>query len=338
VTHPRARGKRFFRPRLPGLCRVLRWKFVFYDLLLPVLRGLGPRRGDAILGFLGWLAMFLRPGRRRRLRVALARASVALDADWPIQVALPALAANTARFLARDYPLDRLSDQAVLDRFDVTGYERLRTTLAHGRGAILVGSHMGAHIAGVHWLFRSGLPLRLLVQRPRHVSRELNRRFDQVGPHPQAEMFLRRDLSPAVAVERVFRARSTLRDGLAIYLNGDIPWTGPNTCTGILLGRRQQFLAIWAELAILTASPVFLTFCTHLPGGRFYLELEAIGYLAPGDEEHAVADYLKQLEARIASRPADAVAHLTWSCYESPPITSQHRTRTRRLPERLKTE
>ena len=72
-----------------------------------------------------------------------------------------------------------------------------------------------------------------------------------------------------------------MRDGLAIYLNGDIPWTGPNTCPGILLGRRQQFLAIWAELAILTASPVFLIFCTHLPGGRFYLELEAIGHLAP---------------------------------------------------------
>ena len=143
------------------------------------------------------------------MRLALSRASVALDADWSIEAALPALAANTARFLRADYPLDRLSDRAVLDRFDVRGHERLRTTLAHGRGAILVGSHMGAHIAGVHWLFRSGLPLKITGAAPRHVSRELNRRFDQVGPHPQAEMFLRRDLSPAVAVERVFRARST---------------------------------------------------------------------------------------------------------------------------------
>ncbi len=40
---------------------------------------------------------------------------------------------------------------------------------------------------------------------PRHVSSELNHRFDAGGLHPQAEMFLRRDLSPAVAVERVFR-------------------------------------------------------------------------------------------------------------------------------------
>ncbi len=188
------------------LRRVLSWKFVFYDLLLPVLRALGPARGDAILGGLGRLAMVLRPGQVGHLRTVLERARTALDADWSIEATWPHLAANTARFLARDYPLDRQDDESVLRRFEVRGYDRLRATLANGRGAILVGSHLGAHIAGVHWLYRSGVPLRLLVQRPRHVSAELNSRFDAGGIHPQAEMFLRRDLSPAVAIERVFRA------------------------------------------------------------------------------------------------------------------------------------
>jgi lauroyl/myristoyl acyltransferase len=298
--------------------RTLNWKFVFYDLLMPALRALGPARGDAILGFLGWLAMVSRPRRATRMRSALRRASKALDADWSIETTCPALAANTARFLARDYSLDRQTDEAVLSRFDVRGYERLHATLSEGGGAILVGSHLGAHIAGVHWLFRRGVPLRLLVQRPRHVSGELNHRFDAGGRHPQTDMFLRRDLSPAVAIERVFRARSALRDGLAIYLNGDIPWSGPNTCAGRLLGRPQRLLAIWTELAVLTGTPVFLVFCTHLPAGRFALEIEAIGHLRPGDEENAIADYLKQLEARIATRPAEAVAHLLWPCYESP--------------------
>jgi len=302
------------------LRRILSWKFVFYELLLPALRQLGPARGDVILGLLGRLAMAVRPRRRRRLRAALSRASAALDADWSIETTWPALAANTARFLGRDYPLDCKPDQEVLSRFDVRGYDRLRATLADRRGSILVGSHLGAHIAGVHWLFRRGVPLRLLVQRPRHVSRELNRRFDAGGVHPQHEMFLRRDLSPAVAVERVLQARAALRDGLAIYLNGDIPWSGPNTCAGMLLGRRQRLLAIWTELAVLTGAPVFLVFCTHLPCGRFALEIEAIGHLRPGEEETAVADYLKQLEARIATCPADAVAHLAWPCYESAPL------------------
>ena len=88
----------------------------------------------------------------------------------------------------------------------------------------------------------------------------------------------------------------------------------------MLLGRPQRLLAIWTELAVLTGTPVFLVFCTHLPAGRFSLEIEAIGHLRSGEEETAVADYLKQLEARIASCPADAVAHLFWPCYESPSV------------------
>jgi lauroyl/myristoyl acyltransferase len=147
-------------------------------------------------------------------------------------------------------------------------------------------------------------------------------------------MFLRRDLSRAVAVERVFRARAALRDGLAIYLNGDIPWTGPNTCAGRLLGRPQRFLAIWTELAVLTSAPVFLVFCTHLPGGRFALEFEAIGHLHAGEEESAVADYLKQLEARIEASPADAVAHLAWPCYVSPPSPGHKASRRRAAASR----
>jgi phosphatidylinositol dimannoside acyltransferase len=329
--------KRRFSLTTRRLRRILSWKFLFYDLLLPILRALGPARGDAVLGLLGRLAMAARPRSRNRLRAALARAGAALDVDWSIDATWPRLAANTARFLGRDYPLDRLPDAAILSRFDVRGYERLSATLRDGRGAILVGSHLGAHIAGVHWLFRRGVPLRLLVQRPRHVSRELNRRFDAPGPHPQSEMFLRRDLSPAVAVERIFRARAALRDGLAIYLNGDIPWYGPNTCSGLLLGRRQRLLAIWTELAILTGAPVFLVFCTHQDGGRFALEIEAIGHLRPGEEETAVADYLKQLEARIATSPADAVAHLAWPCYESPPSCApQLRRKKRAINERLR--
>ncbi len=303
------------------LRHILSWKFVFYDVLLPALRGLGPARGDRILCGLGRLVLAMQPRRRARLREALRRAGAALEADWSIREIWPVLAGNTARFLARDYPLDRQPDGAVLSRFDVRGYERLGAALERGRGAILVGSHLGAHIAGVHWLYRRGVPLRLLVQRPRHVSAELNRRFDAGGPHPQAELFLRRDLSPAVAVERILRARAALRDGLAVYLNGDIPWSGPNTCLGRLLGRPQRLLAIWTELAVLTRAPVFLVFCTHAPAGRFSLEFEPLGWLRSGDEGLAVADYLRQLESRIANSPADAVAHLVWPCYEPRPHT-----------------
>ena len=102
---------------------------------------------------------------------------------------------------------------------------------------------------------------------------------------------------------------------MALYLSGDIPWQGPNARPGRLLGRAHRFLAIWTELAVITRAPVFHVFCTYLAGGRFRLEFEAVGRVQAGEETEAVADYLKQLEARIASEPAQAVAHLLWPCF-----------------------
>ena len=280
---------------------------MFYDLLLPLLRMLGPTRGDAILGWLGRVAMAVRPRRRQRFR-ACTRARQCrprcrlVDRDHMAGAGVEHGAVPGPRLPARS-PVRRGRPESVRrTRLRAAGRDALRPAAAPSWSAVT----WGPTSPGVHWLFRRGVPLRLLVQRPRHVSRELNRRFDARGQHPQAEMFLRRDLSPAVAVERVFRARAALRDGLAIYLNGDIPWTGPNTCAGRLLGRPQRFLAIWTELAVLTNAPVFLVFCTHLPDGRFALEIEAIGHLHAGEEESAIADYLKQLEARIVASPADA--------------------------------
>ncbi len=118
-------------------------------------------------------------------------------------------------------------------------------------------------------------------------------------------------------------------------MNGDIPWSGPNTCPGRLLGRQHRMLAIWTELAVLTHAPVFLVFCTHAPAGRFNLEIEPLGWLRRGEEAVAVADYLRQLESRIANSPADAVAHLVWPCYEpgpqAAPVPRTARTRRRKV-------
>jgi lauroyl/myristoyl acyltransferase len=191
--------------------------------------------------------------------------------------------------------------------------------MADGQGAILVGSHLGAHLSGLHWLFRSGLPVRALVQRPCHLSHSLARLFDQTrGNYPQSDFFLRRRLPPTEAVDLLIRARAALRDGHSLYFCGDVPWPGHNARTGQLLGRSYRFLAIWTELAVLTRAPVFHVFCSHLPGGRYRLEIEDVGRIQPGEEDEAVADYLKQLEARIAIDPSQAVAHLLWPCFQAP--------------------
>src|SRR5262249_1038727 len=155
------------------------------------------------------------------------------------------LEGNRARFLARDCPLDGGSDEAFFARFDVRGAEHLQEALGRGRGVIMVGSHLGAHLSATHWLYRRGIPLRMLIQRPQHVSRLLQSRFDDdTGPLPQSGFFLRRRLNPEEASKRIFRTRSALRAGMIVYMKGDVPWIGPNTRPGRLLGRSQTFQSL----------------------------------------------------------------------------------------------
>ncbi len=147
----------------------------------------------------------------------------------------------------------------------------------------------------------------------------MNRWFDRKDvPYPQNGFFLRRDCSPVLAVERVLRARAALRDGMAVYLTGDIPWNGPNARPGRFLGQNRRFLSIWADLAAQTRRPVFIVLCNHAGNGRFTLTIDPPWTLQRGDEPSAVVRYLDRLEDAIAARPDDAVAHLLWPCYGPP--------------------
>ncbi len=293
----------------------LSWKPLFYEALLPVLRRLGPERGDAVLSRLGNL-LGLWPARRRELEAALERARGALGTSWEPKSTRALLEVNILRFLARDCLLDETTEASFVDRFEVQGGDNLRAALDAGRGVVVVGSHLGNHLAAMHWMYRTGIPLRLLIQRVPHCSRYLRARFDdESGPHPQTGFFLRRDLAPEVAAQRVFRTRAALRDGLAVYLKGDVPWIGPNTRPGRFLGVERPFQALWAEFAGRFRAPVVMVFCTHLPVGRFRLVFDTPWNVDRGDEQAAVTRYLGRLEDEIRTHPADAVAHLLWNCY-----------------------
>jgi phosphatidylinositol dimannoside acyltransferase len=276
-----------------------------------------------------WQSQWHTEERQTRLRTSDGRTTFTPGASKtppqpPRSVGVADLAAGSFRFLARDYLLETADDAAVLARFDVTGGSAVDDAMAAGRGAILVGGHLGGHLAAFHWLYRRGVPLRVMVQRPSHVSRALADRFDRDGPDPQSGYFLRRGLGPTDCVERLLRARAAVRSGKAVYFAGDIPWTGPNTRAGRLLGQPHRFLAVWADLSALTGAPVIFTFCTHRLGGRFDLRFEPIGRVPRGGEDAAVAAFLARLEAAIAAHPSDAVAHLTWPCY-GPPVPAQGR-------------
>src|SRR5262249_17351570 len=80
----------------------LSWKPLFYALLRPACRALGPTRGDALLGLTGRSLVAAWPPRRRELLDQLERARTALGADWDNDRTLKDLEGNVLRFLARD--------------------------------------------------------------------------------------------------------------------------------------------------------------------------------------------------------------------------------------------
>ena len=156
---------------------IFTWKFLFYHGLLPALRRLGPARGDAVARR-RWAGRrrALWPPRRERVAALHGASRRALGADWAAEALRPELAAGTLRFLARDYLLDTDDDAQALGRFDVTGARRAsESPWPTAEAWCSSGSHLGGHIAAFHWLYRRGVPLRLMVQRPRHVSAELDR-------------------------------------------------------------------------------------------------------------------------------------------------------------------
>ncbi len=303
------------------LRRALSWKSWFYNVVMPGLQRLGPERADAALGRFGRLAVTCRPGLRREIAAGVARTRNLLGADWDEATTCRALASNLGRHAARDTPVGGLTDAQFLARFDVAGASHLADALSQGRGAIVVGCHLGAHLAALGWLDRQGVPLRLLVQRPRHVSAELHRAFDRLGPHPQAEFTLRRAMSPAKSAARVMRARAALRDGMIVYLGGDILWPGANCRPAHFLGHNRTFLSVWADLAALTGAPVVAAFATHQAGGRYALTLDEPRMVPIGGEDAAVGSFLARLETEIRRHPADAVAYLLWPCF-GPPAAS----------------
>ncbi|MEW4571120.1 lysophospholipid acyltransferase family protein [Tautonia sp. JC769] len=323
---------------IPG--HLTSWKHWYYRALIPALRRLGPDRADAVLDAIG-RAVARRPGRSGRITARLADAREGLRADWDLDETRDALVGNLARFSARDCLLSGLSDDAALGRFEVTGAEHLDAAIATGKGVILLGAHFGAYLAAMHWLVRRRAPLRMMLQRPRHVSDELSRWFDRagtpddpIGPvrHPQSSLFLRRSMPPGEGVLRVLRARSALLGGLAVLIHGDVAWDSRCARPGSLLGRPVRVQAAWADLAVVTGAPVMPIFCAHRAGGRFALTIDPPWSLAPGDQRGAVTRYLDRLDSVIAAEPAEAVSYLLWPDDRATGTNVEGR-RPRRRPE-----
>ena len=288
------------------------------DCWVPILRLLPPRFASNLLAGIGRTEYDCLRGVRRRVDSAVVHGSHHFGASWNVREVGRELAGNQIRWRTRDQLLDGLSDDKVAPLFEVTGRDVLDAALAQKKGVVLLCNHFGSHMMPAHWLTRERYPLRLFMERPRHISKFLSRQFDSDGPTGQKKLFISRRSNPKEAASSILRASRVLRDGMILMIAGDVRWVGPQTTPGTFLGRRYNFSNTWAKLAAMTGAPIVPVFCRIAPDGTYELEFQSSytlpeGTPDPEELEGWVQAYLQTIEEQVERHPANSADYFFWS-------------------------
>ena len=183
---------------------------------------------------------------------------------------------------------------------------------------ILLGNHFGAHLLPAHWLYREGYPLRLYMERPRHVSRFMMSHFDDDGPLGQKKLFISRRGDACDAASSILRATRALRSGLIMHLAGDVRWTGPHSAPARFLGTNYTFSTTWLTLAAMTGATVVPVFCGVHPDAGYRLEFTP-AFTVPADQARGAAaipwvqGVLDAIEDRIRLDPVNSNDYFFWN-------------------------
>jgi KDO2-lipid IV(A) lauroyltransferase len=290
----------------------------FLKLLMPVLRSLSPRMASKLVAGIGRTEYVLLPSLRHRVHVALERGNVYFGGHWNIPAVGRELAGNQIRWRTRDQLLDGLPHDRVAPLFSVTGRDALDAALGLGKGVILLCNHFGAHMMPAHWLVRTDYPLRLYMERPRHISKFLSRQFDSEGPLGQRKLFISRRSNPAEAAGSILRASRNLAAGHILMIACDVRWPGAHSATATFLGDPYTFSATWVTLAALSGAPVVPVFCRVDEESTYHLEFLPHYYI-PRQAQRAdqavpfVQAALNQIEERVRLYPENSNEYFFWA-------------------------
>lgn len=153
----------------------------------------------------------------------------------------------------RESALSFLPNETFPKWVSVKGLEKLKQHQAAGKGAILLSSHTAIGHTVLPALIRQGLKL---------YSIEFNNRFSTYRIHGIENVnFLEVGGKDGFALREVYLAQKALQGGEIVHLAGDgYQGNGGEQCA--FLGRQRAFRTGFAELSLLTDTPVFPVFCT----------------------------------------------------------------------------
>lgn len=297
--------------------RGLNIRKVLLGIVLPALRRLPPRVASNLVAGIGRTEYALLKGLRHRVDEAVLQGSHHFGRSWDVPAVGRELAGNQIRWRTRDQLLDGLADESVSLLFTVHGREQLDAALQGGRGVVLLCSHFGSHMMPAHWLMREHYPLRLYMERPRHISKFLSGQFGTDGPTGQRKLFISRKATPAEGASSVMRAARVIQAGMVLMIAGDVRWSGPQTSSAVFLGRRYSFSNTWIKLAALTGAPIVQVFC-RIEDAGYQLDFRPPFTLprgAPGPDESAelVQRFLNSIEAEVENHPENSGEYFFWA-------------------------
>jgi phosphatidylinositol dimannoside acyltransferase len=288
------------------------------QVLLPALRLLPPRAASRVVATMGRAEYHLNRPLKLRFDAALQRGAQHFGCHWNVPALGSELAANHLRWRARDLLLDGRTNAQVAPLFTIEGREALDSAFAQGKGVILLFNHFGPFLMPAHWLVREGYPLRWFTERPRNISKMIERTFEADGPFGQRRLFMSRAAGPAEGGTAIRRAVRILKTGMIVQIAGDVRGQGARTAPGNFLGRTYTFTTTWITLAALTGSPVVPTFCRMAPDGSYHLEFLP-SFHVPRDTPKAgafatwIQSYLDTIEDRVKRHPANSGDYLFWA-------------------------
>lgn len=285
--------------------------------ILPGLRQLPPQWSAGLVGGFGPMEYALNGGLRARYHAVLGQAARHFGVNWDVPEVAQSLSRNLARWMTRDLLLDGWPDAKVNALFEVEGRDHLDRALARGQGVVLLFSHFGAHIHPTHWLMRQGYTVRWFSERPKLLSRFIQRDFETDGPTGQRKMFISRRSSPSDSATAFLRAKRALNAGLIVKAAGDVRWVGARTAVGAFLGRSYSFTTPWVSLAAISEAPVVPVFCLMNQDGSFRIVFqESFGVPRRAREPEQTAPWLRQhlhnLEGWLRDHPDNSNDYFFW--------------------------
>lgn len=186
---------------------------------------------------------------------------------------------------------------------EVQGKAVIDEVLAAGRGAILMGAHMGSFEA-VRAIGRQQTGLRVAMVMYEENARKLNAALAAINPAAV------QDIIPLGQIDSMLRVQACLDEGMVLGVLGDRTLGGDPTVRVPFLGADAEFPAGPMRLAAMLKRPVLFMSGLYLGGNRYAIHFERLADF--GDVERTGRD------AAIQSAVAAYAACLERHCRAAP--------------------